>query len=186
MSCIWPPGLHLRNLAPRSKIWCFCCHWTVPYLPICSLSLRSQSDPWLVTQKRYYFTAIFIDIFTLRDISMYYLWWLNEWVVVRGEEKVKNKLLSSIVVFITEVQQALLSSVHLCLCIHFNIINNFTIGYLLLTLQFHTYELTLKHTTRLERWCYSLSMSFKLYKACMCLFGTIYNRAFPLISFHFT
>lgn len=63
MSCIWPPGLHSRYLAPRSIFCCSRCHWTVPYFPIHSLSLRSQFGPQLVTQIRNYwrYTVIFID-----------------------------------------------------------------------------------------------------------------------------
>lgn len=59
--CIWPPGLHLRNLALRSIFCHSCCH---PNPFVISLSLRSQFGPQLVLQIRNYWSCsvIFIDM----------------------------------------------------------------------------------------------------------------------------
>lgn len=75
---------------------------------------------------------------------------------MKGQGKLKNKLLSSILVSITDVQQALVSSDAFVPMHDLNILIYVTIGYLLLGLQFHNHELTLKHMTGLGcRW-YSL------------------------------
>ena len=75
---------------------------------------------------------------------------------MKGQGKLKNKLLSSILVSITEVQQALLSSDAFVPMHDLIILIYVTIGYLLLALQFHNHELTLKHMTGLRCQWYSL------------------------------
>lgn len=133
MSCIWPPGLHLRKLAPRSKFCHSCCHQIVPYFPIRLLSPRSQFGPHLATEIRYHLHYTEKFCINVREIrSAWHLHglpltnqWMNSCVGAEKTEEEALELHSHLHNQSTTCPALML----LCLCLHINILTYFTIGY---------------------------------------------------------